>query len=224
MKNKILIILLICFISCKTEPNKITNQEKNEKQVYTNTAFIDEHTGDSIIADTFYLKNNYKLIIFPTLDKGKEVINFRLIKDKKDNTYLLTDTLESPYIPIYQSKDFKNYFVLHASFGTHNPYFWLYDKKTGKEVFTGIERDFDLKNELILYEDENNDDNLFIYDVNTKAKTLVNIPSDLIGKYECTKYNDFYKSIYIKYVTDKYYFIAFKDCPSTVEFRVKKSK
>lgn len=222
MKNKILIILLICFISCKTDPNKITNKKKSEKQVSVDTAFIDEHTGDTIVADTFHLKNNYKLIIFPALDKGKKVINFRIVKEKKDNTYLLTDTFDSPYIPIYQGNDFKKYFVLHASFGTHNSYFWLYDKETGEEVFTGIGMDFDLKNELILYADKDDDYKFFIYDVNSKAKTLITIPSDLMDKQECTKYNDSYKTIYIKSVSKEYYYLGFRYCPSKIEFKVKK--
>ncbi|WP_337966803.1 hypothetical protein [uncultured Flavobacterium sp.] len=224
MKNKLLILLLICFISCKTEPNKINNKKKNVKQVSIDSVFIDEHTGGIIVADTFHLKNNYTLITFPALDKGKKVINFRLIKEKKDNTYLLTNSFESPNIPIYKGNDFKKYFVLHASFGTHNFYFWLYDKETGEEVFTAIGMDFDLKNELILYSDEDDDYKFFIYDVNSKVKTFIDIPYDLMGKHECTSYNDSYKTIYIKRVTDKYYYLGFRDCPSKIEFKVKKAE
>lgn len=224
MKNKILIILLICFISCKTEPDKTNNTKKNVNQVSVDTAFIDEHTGDAIVADTFHLKNNYKLITFPALDKGKKVINFRLIKGKKDNTYLLTDSFESPTIPIYDGKDFKKYFALHATFGTHNSYFWLYDKETGEDFFTGIGMDFDLKNELILYADEDDDYKFFIYDVNSKAKTFIDIPYELMGKHECTSYNDSYKTIYIKRASNEYYYLGFRDCPSKIEFKIKKVK
>ncbi|MET3027125.1 hypothetical protein ABXT06_10635 [Flavobacterium sp. UW10123] len=222
MKNIILIILLISFFSCKTDNRKFSNEEKETKKSI-DTVFFDDR-GDTIKSQTYYLKNNYKLIIFPTLDKNEEVIKFRLINGKKDNTYVLVETFQANHRQYYEGVDLQNYFALHANLGTHNHYFWLYEKETGKEIFTGIGRDFDLKNELVLYVDEDNNYNEFIYDVNTKLKTLVDIPKSFADKQECTRNDYFEKSSYIKRVTDKYYFIAFEDCPSTVEFKVKKSK
>ncbi|MBF7093522.1 hypothetical protein IUY40_18475 [Flavobacterium sp. ALJ2] len=75
-----------------------------------------------------------------------------------------------------------------------------------------------------MYTDEDNEYKKFIYDVNTKVKTLVDIPKSFSDKEECTRNDYFEKSSYIKRVTDKYYFIAFKDCPSKIEFRVKRAK
>lgn len=223
MKNKILILLLICFISCKMDNRKSSNEEK-ETRKSINTVFFDEK-GDTIQLQTSRLKNNYKLIIFPTLDKNKEVIKFRLINGKKDNTYLLVETFTANHRPYYEGVDFQNYFTLHSNGGgTNKSYFWLYDKQTGNEVLTGIRGDFDLKNELILYTGEDNEYKKFIYDVNTKVKTLVDIPKSFADKEECTRNDYFEKSSYIKRVTDKYYFIAFKDCPSKIEFRVKRAK
>ncbi|WP_409416566.1 hypothetical protein [Flavobacterium sp. PS2] len=228
MKNKILIILVICFISCKTDNRESPNEEKKITKTI-DTVFFDEK-GDTIKSQTAYLKNNYKLIIFPALDKkNKGIINFRLINGKKDNTYLLASTFIANYRPYYEGVDFQNYFALHSNGGgTSNSYFWLYDKETGNEVLTysyfKIRLDFDLKNELILYEDEDNEYKKFIYDVNTKTKTLVDIPKSFADKQECTRNDYFEKASYIKRVTDKYYFIAFKDCPSSVEFKIKKTK
>ncbi|TDW46562.1 hypothetical protein EV144_106234 [Flavobacterium sp. 270] len=223
MKNITLIILLICFISCKMDNSKSSNKEKNtEKSI--DTIFVDEK-GDTIKPQTAYLKKNYKLIIFPALDKNKKVINFRLINDKKDKTYLLAETFIANYRLYYEGIDFQNYFALHSNGGgTSKSYFWLYDKETGNEVLTGIKGDFDLKNELILYTDENNEYKNFIYDVKTKAKTWVDIPKSFTDKQKCTHNDYFEKSSYIKRVTNEYYFVAFKDCPSSIEFKVKKLK
>lgn len=224
MKYKFLILLLIGFTSCKMDNRKSIKEEKKINQSI-DTIFFDEQ-GDTIKSQTAYIKNNYKLIIFPALDKKNEgVINFRLINGKKDNTYLLASTFIANYRPYYEGVDFQNYFALHSNGGgTSNSYFWLYDKRTGNEVLTGIRGDFDLKNEVILYTDENNDYKKIIYDIKTKAKTIVDIPKSFTDKQECTRNDYFEKSSYVKRVTDKYYFIAFKDCPSTIEFIVKKSK
>lgn len=36
--------------------------------------------------------------------------------------------------------------------------------------------------------------------------------------------NNSYKTIYIKSVSKEYYYLGFRDCPSKIEFRVKKNK
>lgn len=221
MKNKIIIGLLICFISCKMDNRKSLTEEKKIKKSI-DTVFFNEK-GDTIKSQISFLKNNYKLIIFPTLDKNERVIKFRLINEKKDNTYVLVESLQENHRPYYEGVDFQNYFALHSNGGgTSKSYFWLYNKETGDEILTGISGDFDLKNELILYTDEDNGYQKFIYDVNTKLKTLVDIPKSFADEHECTRNDYFEKSSYIKRVTDKYYFIAFKDCSPTVEFKVKK--
>ena len=226
MKNKILIILLLCFISCKMDNSKFPKEKEKIKKIIDTTFFDDR--GDTIETQTAYLKNNYKLIIFPTLDENNEdVINFRLINGKKDNTYLLVETFKANYRPYYEEVDFQNYFALHSNGGgTSHFYFWLYDKETGNEVLTGITGNFDLKNELILYTDEDDDYNLFIYDVNTKVKTFIDLPYDLMDKQECTKYNNSPKTLYIRRVTKEYYYLAFRICEpeKLVEFKVKKAK
>ncbi|KUJ59689.1 hypothetical protein AR687_21740 [Flavobacteriaceae bacterium CRH] len=207
-----------------TEERKVNKEEKKVKKSI-DTLFYDEQ-GDTIETQTAHLKNNYKLIIFPARDKNHEVLNYRLIKGKKDNTYLLLDPYQTNRRFYYQGVDFKNYFALHSNGGgTSNFYFWLYDKETGNEVLTGITGDFDLKNELILYTDEDDEYKRFIYDVNTKVKTLINLPYDLMDKHECTQYINSPKTLYIKRVTKKYYYLAFEICePLLVEFRVKKAK
>lgn len=208
--------------------SKSHKEEEKKIKKSSKSIFFDDH-GDTIKPQTFYLKNNYKLFIFPSKDSiGKnDILNYEIISKNLKKTFLLSDDLTQNHILHYDGIDFQNYFTLHSNGGTKNYYFWLYDKHSGQEALTDsyfkIQRDFDLKNELILYEDEDNDYNLFIYDVNTKAKTLIEIPSELIGKDECTKYNDFYKSVYIKRVTKKYYYLGFRSCePSRIEFRIKK--
>ncbi|MFD1604845.1 hypothetical protein ACFSJW_06030 [Flavobacterium artemisiae] len=182
--------------------------------------------GDTIETQSAFLKNNYKLIIFPALNKKNEgVINFRLIHNNKENTQLLVDTFIANYRPYYEGVDFQNYFTLQSNGGgTSNYYFWLYEKETGNEILTGICGDFDLKNELILYTDEDNGYNKYIYDVNTKVKTLIELPYELMDKHECTKYNNSPKTLYIKKVTKEYYYLAFEICePLLVQFKVKKA-
>ncbi|WP_141248440.1 hypothetical protein [Flavobacterium sp. ACN6] len=105
-----------------------------------------------------------------------------------------------------------------------SPVFGYMTRKQEIKVFRGIRRDYDLKNELILYVDEDDNYNEFVYDVNTRTKTLVDIPKSFADKQKCTRNDYFGKTSYIKRVTNKYYFIAFEDCPSTVLFKVKKSK
>ncbi|WP_268847581.1 hypothetical protein [Flavobacterium aestivum] len=221
MKNKILMILFLCHISCKNHIGKTDFKEK-AVQITKETVFIDK-SGDTIKTDSFNLKNNYKLIIFPAIENNEEVINFRLIKGKKDNTYLLVDTFIANYMRYFHEIDFHDYFVLHGNGGgTSHSYFWLYDKATGKEELTGITHDFDLKNELILYEDEGKDYELFIYDVNTKKKTLIDIPKSFLDKHICMQYNDSEKYLFIKDVTKDYYLLAFKNCPSSIVYKIKK--
>jgi len=231
-------IFFICTLGCNKTTQKEDLRKSIEKTIVTknsesdsvvNPIFKYEENGDIIRADTFKLKNNCTLIIYPSKDsiEKKNVINYRIITKNSDKTFLLSDDLEENYIPYFKNIDFNNYFVLHSNGGgTKNLYFWLYDKRTGLEVLTDnnfkIQLDFDLKNELILYDDEYN---LHIYDINTKIKTLIKIPSDLMDKQECTKYNDAYKSIYIKRISKEYYYLGFRDCePSSLEFRVKKTE
>jgi len=233
-------ILFICTLGC----NKTTSKEdlnnsiqktivsKNSKSdSIVNPIFKYEDNGNIIKTDTFKLKNSYTLIIYPTNDSIEKsaVINYRIISKKFDKTFLLSDNLKENYIPYFKNIDFQNYFALHSNGGgTSNLYFWLYDKRTGIEVLADsnfkIQLDFDLKNELILYTDENNEYKKFIYDINTKVKTLVDIPKSFADKQECTRNDYFEKYAYIKRVTDKYYYLGFRDCPSTIEFRVKKDK
>ena len=229
MKNQILLILLICFIGCRTDNNKPNKQEEKKIKKQNKSVFFDDH-GDTIKPQTFYLKNNYKLFIFPSKDSiGKnDILNYKIISKNFEKPFLLSEDLTQNHILYYEGIDFQNYFALHSNSGTKNYYFWLYDKHSGQEVLTDsyfkIQLDFDLKNELILYTDEDNGYKKFIYDIKTKTKTLVDIPKSFTDKQECTRNDYFEKSSYIKRVSDKYYFIAFKDCPLAVEFKVKKSK
>jgi hypothetical protein len=223
MKSKILIILLILIIGCKREENKVNVNKNRGLEGKTKPYFIDEQSHDTIKPQSFYLKNNYKLIIFPAQVENKNVVNFRLIKGQSDNTYLLSDTFRLNYIKEYNNVDFKDYFALHSNGGgTSNLYFWLFEKETGKVCLTGIQQDFDLKNELILYVDEDNEYKIFIYDVNSKAKTLVDIPKSFRDKHICMQYNDYEKYLFIKNVTKKYYFLAFKNCPTSIIYKIKK--
>lgn len=207
--------------------NRKSSKEEKKIKKPIDTVFFYKGGHDTIETQTAYLKNNYKLIIFPALDKNEEVINFRLINGKKDNTYVLVETFQANYRPYYEEVDFQNYFALHSNGGgTSKSYFWLYDKETGNAVLRGIWGDFDLKNELILYTDEDDKYNIFIYDVNTKVKTLVDLPYELMDKHECTQYNNSDETLYIRRVTKEYYYVAFKICEpeELVEFKVKKAK
>ncbi|NRS90781.1 hypothetical protein HNQ02_003728 [Flavobacterium sp. 7E] len=199
MKNKIIIILLICFISCKADKHQ-TNIKREVKIIKkeNDTVFIDDYAKDTLKKLTYNLKNNYKLILFPAWDENEKVIKLRLINDKTDNTYLLNDWFDNRYRKRYSNIDFQNYFVLHSNGGgTSNTYFWLYDKETGKESLTGIQLDFNLKNELILYLDEDDQYKTYLYDVNSKKKIEIVIPYKKIEKYNCVHYQNLYKTIYL---------------------------
>lgn len=224
MRNKILILLSLCFISCKTDIHKNDIKEKtNVTEVVKDTIFVDDR-GDTIKLQTYKLKNDYKLIIFPAWNENEKVLNFRLIHNKSDNTYLLNDTFKSSYFKKFKEIDFNNYFALHSNGGgTSHFYFWLYDKESGKEVLKGIEIYFDLINDLIIYEDEDDDYKIFVYDVNTKIKTLVKIPDAIYDKYICTHSSYSENTLIIRGITNDFYYLGFKCCdPLKVNFKVKK--
>ncbi|PAM94572.1 hypothetical protein B4N84_11365 [Flavobacterium sp. IR1] len=224
-QSKIVLFLLICFISCKVDEKESSKkQEKKIAHSLSDTIFVDDEGVDTIKAYSYNLKNKYKLTIFPAWDNDKKVIKFRLLKDQKENVYSLNDIFVAKYSKKYNNIDFEKYFALHSNGGgTSKFYFWLYDKETGKECLTGIERDFDLKNELILYEDEDDQYKLFVFDVNTKIKTLVEIPQSFMNKQECTKYGNALDNLVINKVSNDYYYFGFGDfCPSIAVFKVKK--
>ncbi len=105
MKKLMLFILILVFFSCKkteekrkstTNITKDTVQNKILINSFGNQMFAYQNPNETIKIDTFNLKNNYKLIIFPSRSKGKNSLNYRLIGAKSDTKFL---TLRlSPFI------------------------------------------------------------------------------------------------------------------------------
>ena len=79
---------------------------------------------------------------------------------------------------------------------------------------------FDFINAVIIYADEDNNYQLYLYDFNLKRKTSIIIPYKKLAKYDCIKYNDLWKSVYLKKKTNSIYCLGFKVCDSLVSFNL----
>jgi hypothetical protein len=185
-----------------------------------------------ILADTFKLKNNYKLIIFPTRVKEMDYLNYRLIGNRLDTVFEKFEIDNFANMPMYflnsekGDKDFKNYFILTYTYHTHETYFILYDKRNCKSIF-GSEMSrfslkwYDFKKELLIFEDCENDYKKYIYDVNKKTKTLIDPNKFKVTVDTCAMYQNNWSKLYVKRVTDKYYFLGGLDyCNPNAEYKV----
>lgn len=253
-KTTIILVFFVIFISCKRDvihaKNEVFKDTIKElplrKDDFGNPIFsyknhlIDdagnnfEEYGDEIKADTIKLKNNYTLIIFPTRVRGKDSLNYRLIGNKVDTIFEKYEIDSENQMPYYvEDVDFRYYFTLQYSLNTHSIYFMLYDKRSGKAVFlnnyvSNVLRKVDLKKELLIFEDEDNNDKKYIYDVNTKTKTFIDVDKlSTKGKnnnysVRCDLWQNNWSALYVKRISNGYYYLGgLSDCEPNKEFKLK---
>ena len=175
--------------------------------------------GDTIKSKVYTLKNDYQLIVFPRKGKQGNELCFMLC-GKNIDKIIYTDFISSYKYTAYCNThfDFMNYVAISKSGGSNN-YFFLFDKRTGKECLYGLDISSDLENELIIYADEDNDYKKYVYDVNSKAKTWINIDA-IDNKDRCMEVNEVWKTLYIKRKTDKYYYIGVGLCDESLEYKI----
>jgi len=129
---------------------------------------------DTLFTETFQLKNNYQLILFPEADgySGNNRIHYghyaRLVGEGIDS--IITNsygTEPSKYWLRYDNIDFDDSFAVeYSGGGNYALYIELFEKKTGKRLIYGHSGTYDVKNGLILYldEDENNEETVDVDD------------------------------------------------------------
>jgi signal peptidase I len=218
-----MLIFLFLIFSC----NKILKNDKATQIIKSDstlinkkneaTIFLYDDSQDTVKTNTFLLKNNFKLISYSDKGENDNEITFKLIGKKIDTIVMNEPISNRKYTHYFDNTDFDNYFAIKQSSG-NNVHFWLIDKLTGKECFDGLQVQFDFINNVIIYADEDDNYKLFLYDLNLKRKISIIIPYRELAKYDCIKYNDLWKSIYLKKKSNSFYSFGFKICDSIVSF------
>ena len=191
-----------------------------------------KNDSEIILADTFKLKNNNKLIIFPTRINGKDTLNYRLINEKLDTVFNKFEIDNKVNMPLYyydikkNDKDFNNYFILTYTHNTHENYFILYDKRNCKSEF-GLEMSrfslkwHDLNKDLIIFEDCENNYKKYIYNLNKKNKTLIDPTKFKILVDTCKMFQNNWNKLYVKKISKDYYYLRGLDrCNPKTEFKL----
>jgi len=179
-KTVSLLLFLASIISCneakvKTKNNveKFTTATVDSSKLKYNNIKPEPYDFDTI------LKNGYNLSYRVYLDsiENDTMQSLTLVKKVHDIRTLNETTYPMLHKNLgYIGADFENSFVFTQSFGSGNPHeFQLIDKKTAKEIKTGIWVDADEEEEVLLYIENINEQNeqLKIYDVKNKKEIIV---------------------------------------------------
>lgn len=219
----LIFLFLICGCTKISKGDKSTQVIKADstsiKKRFQAAVFYYDNSQDTVNTNTFLLKNNFKLISYPAKGENDNEIRFRLTSKNIDTIVMNEPISNRKYTNYFDNTDFDNYFAIKQSSGS-NVHFWLIDKKTGKECFDGLQVQFDFINEVIIYANEDENYKLYLYDLNLKRKFSIAIPYRQLAKYDCIKYNDLWKSVYLKKTSDSFYSLGFKICDSIVSFNV----
>lgn len=228
MKNIIQILVVIFLItSCskllkkdKTNQTVTINQNSKPQKQSNNRIFLYDESSDTIKIDTFFLKNNFKLVVFPNnIEENDSRINFNFL-GKDIDTIIMSDIISTRKNTVYfDGSDFSNFFAIKQNGGA-NINFFLFNKKKRNKRLIGLEVKFDLKNELIIYKDEKY--NLFLFDCKSNKNIPIDIPYNELKKYDCMKYGNIESEINIKKISNHFYYFGFNLCDSTVTFKIKK--
>lgn len=184
-------------------------------------AFSEE---DTLFADTFILKNDYKLILFPAADGYSEEgeVYFghyaRLLGDSIDEVILNSyGTVPAKYWLRYDSIDFDDCFAIeYSGGGNYSMYIHLYDKATGNLLIAGHSGATDVDNGLILYLDDE-EYNIFLYDVKTKERIEIERPDR-----PCFKGTGHWTGYTITKVTPGMVYLRYDYCEKPVIIKVKR--
>lgn len=173
---------MLCFACLKVK----TNNESVEKN--TDKVAVSTQTADGPINKTEYepydfdtiLKNGYHLSYRTYNDSvtNQPLQNLTLVKGNKDITILNETNRPTLHKNLgYIGADFTNSFLFVQSFGSGNPHeFQLIEKKTGKEIKSGVYVDSNEDNEILVYISNlhNTDEQLKIYDILNKKEMNIN--------------------------------------------------
>lgn len=192
-----------------------------EPKVQLNSGvFLYDESNDTIRTDTFRLKNNYKLIVFPSKNKDNDKYIYFNFLGKGVDTIIMSDVISTKKNSVYfDNSDFDNFFAIKQNGGS-SIFFFLFDKEKHRQCLNGLQVEFDLINELIIFKDDKY--NLYLFDCKSEKKIPINIPFNKLKKYDCIKYGNIENEINIKRVSRNYYYFGFDICDSIVSFRVKK--
>lgn len=180
-----------------TSPSLVLVQEDDKQLVVADrengdTLFIEKFplygfTGDedTIFTKTFDLKGGYQLIFYPetyySIDRHNEARilycqNARLVGEGIDTLFMDAPGSQSKLLLRYDSLDFDDCFVIeYSGGGSGSLYVDVIEKKTARRIVDeqGASH-YDLKNQLILYEDVGGQ--MMIYDAKHKRFHEIDMP------------------------------------------------
>jgi len=255
----IIVFSTLLHVSCKQKANETVDQDsisENEDSIpafvmtpdsimlpydsvkwYEPMKYVSFPGDDTLFADTFRLKNNYQLILFPAADgyTGNKRIHYghyaRLVGEGIDS--IITNsygTEPSKYWLRYDSIDFGDSFAIeHSGGGNYALYIELFEKKTGKRLIYGHSGTYDMKNGLILYLDDEEeevedkdekkevDSGVTIYDVQKNKKIKFNTPYN-----PCFGGMGFWTCYTITKVTSTTIYLRYDCCDKPVTIKVKR--
>lgn len=184
------------------------------------------YNDDTLFTDTFQLKNNYQLILFPAADgyskNGRICYGHyaRLIGDSIDEVILSSyGTEPSKYWLRYDSIDFDNSFAIeYSGGGNYALYINLFDKTTGELMLAGHAGTHDVKNGLIIYlDDEDEEGNVFLYDVKKDKKIKIETPDNV-----CFASMGYWTGYTITKVTPSMIYLSYDYCDKPLKLKVKR--
>jgi hypothetical protein len=180
------------------------------------------HSEDTLFTDTFRLKNNYRLILFPVADyySGDGKIHYghyaRLVGNGIDSviTSSYYDAEPLKYRLRYTGIDFDDSFAIEqGGGGNYSLYIELFEKKTGRQIISGYSGTYDVENGLILYLD---DVDIFLYDVKNNKKIKVETPDN-----PCFEESGSWTCYTITKVTPSVVYLRYDCCDKPVTIKVK---
>ena len=220
----IFVILFLIYSCNKISKSNNTTQKViidnvSSKNTFEKLVFFYDDSQDTVVTNTYLLKNDFRLISYPAKEEENNEIKFRLIGKNIDTIVMNEPISNKKNTNYFDNTDFENYFAIKKSGGS-TVHFWLIDKKTGKECFDGMQVQFDFTNEVIIYANEDDNYELYLYDLNDKRNISIKIPYEQLAEYDCIKYNDLWKTVYLKKSTNSSYSLGFRVCDSIVSFNI----
>lgn len=163
----------------KEQVHKVTATTVIDSSKAVTNSTLNESDDNLYDYDTI-LKNGYHLsyrVYYDSIEKDS-MHSLTLVKNGTD----IRELNETNYPGIYKNlgyigADFSESFLFAQSYGAGNPHeFQLIEKKTGKEMKSGVIVDANEENEIILYISDIHKQNeqLKIYDINTKKEMVIN--------------------------------------------------
>lgn len=195
--NKIIKCLLIIFACLSTLflPYSCTgkNATAEEIGIREDTAetvrlveFAVTLEGDTVRTETFNLKNGYTLTFLLTKTEGQICSgggktypcpsdqNARLTGKDIDTIVMSVGISQLKYLLRFDNIDFDDYFAIENSGGGNfSLYTNVFDKHSGKLILEGHAGTYDTRNDLVLFQDDENNGAVMLYDLKRNKKTEI---------------------------------------------------